>query len=311
MLRPEALTPGDEVRVVSPASPLTPEKVQRGVELLESEGYRVTFGEHVFKADGYLAGTDQERASDLMAGFRDPDVKAIICSRGGYGCARLFPYLDLDLMAQSGKMFGGFSDVTSLHLPLNRRGLVTLHCPMLITLSVEREPWVEESFKAILKGENPIPETAFKGETHVGGIAEGVLTGGCLCLLGDSLATPDPLDAEGKLLLIEDVDEDPHRLDAMFTQMLNAGVLQSAAGIIIGEMTGTDDRLDEKIGSWPWRKIVEDRLSEISTPTIINFPFGHMKNMLSLPLGVKARLNADQGTLTILDPICADTSSSV
>jgi muramoyltetrapeptide carboxypeptidase len=305
MILPQALRPGDEVRVVSPASPLTPEKVQRGVELLESEGYRVTYGNHVFAADGYLAGNDQERAADLMEAFTDPNVKGIICSRGGYGCARLFPYLDLDVMAASGKMFGGFSDLTTLHLPLNRRGLVTLHCPMLITLSVEREPWVEESFRAILKGENPIPETAFKGETFVGGSADGVLTGGCMCLLGDSLATPDPLDAAGKLLSNEDVDENPHRVDAMFTQMLNAGVLQSAAGIIIGEMTGTDDRLDEKIGAWPWRKIVEDRLASITVPTIINFPFGHMKNMLSLPLGVKARLDADQGTLEILDPICA------
>lgn len=274
--------------------------------MLESEEYEVILGDSVFERAGYLAGSDEQRAADITAAFQDPDCRAVICSRGGYGCARLLEHLDLDMMAASGKMLCGFSDVTTLHLALNRRGLVTCHTPMLITLSVQREPWVIESFTNLLKGQDPFPMAATPAETVVGGTAEGVLTGGCMCLLSDSLTTADPLDADGKILLIEDVDENPHRIDAMFTHFRNAGILQRAAGLVIGEMTGTDDRVDEKIGAMPWREIVLDRLRGIDVPTVINFPFGHMRTMLSIPLGVRARLDAERGRLQLLESPCAD-----
>jgi muramoyltetrapeptide carboxypeptidase len=291
--------------VVSPASPVAPEQVAQGVALLESEGYVVTFGEHAFDRDGYLAGSDPDRAADLMAAFLDPDVACVMCSRGGYGCARLFPFLDLDAMAASGKMLCGFSDVTTLHLALNRRGLVTMHTPMLLTFSVDREPWVVESFKSLLRGDARTPVGASRSETLVGGVAEGVVTGGCMCLLGDSLATPDALETEGKILLMEDVDESPHRVDALLTHFLNTGILQRAAGIVVGEMTNTDERADPKIGAWDWHRIVADRLEPLGVPTILDFPIGHKRTMLSVPLGVSARLDADAGTLTFTESPCS------
>ena len=305
MLKPKALKPGDQVRVVTPASPLDESQIADGVALLESEGYRVTLAPHVFDRDGYLAGPDESRAADLMAAFEDPDVACVMCSRGGYGSARLLPFLDLDVMAASGKMFCGFSDVTTLHLALNRRGLGTMHTPMLITLSVDREPWVIESFKNLLRGDADAPEGAKTADTLVGGTAEGPLTGGCMCLLTDSLATPDALDATGKILLLEDVGADPHRVDAMLTHLLNAGVLQSAAGIAFGEMTRTDEIGEEKGDVWPWRKIVEDRVAPLGIPSVIDFPFGHMKTMLSVPFGVPARLDADAGTLSFNESPCS------
>ncbi len=305
MLKPKALKPGDQVRVVTPASPLDESQIADGVALLESEGYRVTLAPHVFDRDGYLAGPDESRAADLMAAFEDPDVACVMCSRGGYGSARLLPFLDLDVMAASGKMFCGFSDVTTLHLALNRRGLVTMHTPMLITLSVDREPWVIESFKNLLRGDADAPEGTKAADTLVGGTAEGPLTGGCMCLLTDSLATPDALDATGKILLLEDVGADPHRVDAMLTHLLNAGVLQSAAGIAFGEMTRTDEIGEEKGDVWLWRKIVEDRVAPLRIPSVIDFPFGHMKTMLSVPMGVRARLDADAGTLDFIESPCS------
>ncbi len=305
MLKPRALKPGDQVRVVSPASPLTPEQTAAGIALLESEGYVVTLGEHVYDKDGYLAGRDEDRAADLMRAFTDPDVACVICSRGGYGSARLLPFLDLDAIAASGKMFCGFSDVTTLHLALNRRGLVTMHTPMLITFSVDREPWVVESFKSLLKGDASVPTGAKKGETLVGGTADGVVTGGCMCLLGDSLATVDALETKGRILLLEDVDESPHRVDALLTHMLNVGLLQQAAGIVVGEMTNTDEKVDPKIGAWSWRRIVEDRIGPLGIPTVVDYPIGHMKTMLSVPLGVRARLEADAGTLTYTESPCS------
>ena len=114
--------------------------------MLVAEGYEVSYARHAFDHLGYLAATDVQRAADLMEAFQDPDVQGVICSRGGYGCARLFPYLDLDAIAKSGKLFAGFSDITTLHTALNRRNLITFHAPMLITLGSDREPWVTESF---------------------------------------------------------------------------------------------------------------------------------------------------------------------
>ncbi len=304
-IKPIALSAGSRIRVVSPASAISEEKCSLGVKILESEGYEVSFGKSAFASKSYLAGTDQERAADLMEAFLDPEVDCVFCSRGGYGAARLFPYLDLDAMAASGKMLCGFSDVTTLHLALNRRGLVTMHTPMLITLSVEREPWVIESFKNCISGRDPMPLDASKAETLVPGIAEGEITGGCMCLLCDSLATTDSLDCENKIVLIEDVDENPHRVDAMLTHLLNSGQLQKAAGIVFGEMTGTDERSDPSIGGWPWREIVRDRVSGLEMPIVLDFPFGHMKTMLSVPFGIRAQLDAGSGTLRYLESACS------
>ncbi|MDK3162151.1 LD-carboxypeptidase [Kamptonema cortianum] len=299
MQSPRSLKPGSHVRVVTPASPLTMEQISDGIKFLEQEGYTVSLGKHVFDRDGYLAGPDENRAADLMEAFDDDSVDCVMCSRGGYGCARLMPYLDVDRMVKTGKQLCGFSDVTTLHLALNAKGLITLHTPMLITLSVKREDWVYESMRNILRGENPFVETAPKGETINGGTAEGEITGGCLCLMTDSFLTDYALDCKGKIVVIEDVDENPYRVDAMLTQLVNSGQLGSAAGIVIGEMTRSDEVVDDKIGTWPWRKVVEDRVAGLGIPTIINYPFGHMQNMLSLPMGARVKLDADAGVLAM------------
>ena len=306
MRKPRALHPGDQVRVVSPASPLEREQIENGVRFLEAQGYAVSIADHAFDADGSLAGSDDDRARDLQDAFDDPDVHCVFCSRGGYGCGRLMTRLDIDKMARSGKMFCGFSDVTTLHLALNHAGLATFHTPMLISLSVEREGWVYDSLAGLLAGESSAPSAAPTGETLVPGTAEGILTGGCLSLLADGIGTPDALETAGKIVLIEDVDEKPQRVDALLTHFLNLGLLQAAEGLVIGEMTRTDDILDSSKGEWPWRKIVEDRIGDLNVPSVVNFPFGHMKGMLSLPLGVQARLDANEGTLEILETPCAD-----
>lgn len=214
------------------------------------------------------------------------------------------PHLDLDRMAATRTMFLGFSDATTLHLALNRRGLATVHAPMALTLSVEREPWVLESLMNVMAGGTPIPAAAPAGECLVGGRSDGIVTGGCLCLLTDSIGTPDPLDCEGKIVLIEDVDENPHRIDAMLTHLRLAGMIQRAAGIVVGEMTRTDEKADDGIGAKPWREIVRDRLGDLGVPSITDFPFGHCRNMLTLPLGIRAELDADAGTLTYREALC-------
>lgn len=302
--KPRALVAGSTIRLVSPASPLTREKVEFMSTLLEGQDFQVQFSKHCFDSNDYLAGSDKDRAADLMDAFADSEVDAVLCSRGGYGCARLFPYLELDRIASSKKLFLGFSDVTTLHVALNNLGFPTVHAPMALTLSSPREPWVYDSFFAALRGQDPIPEAAPRGTALSPGTGEGQVVGGCLCLLCDTIGTPHALDVEGRILIIEDVDENPHRIDAMLTHLLNAGIVQKAAGIVIGEMTRSDERCDEGIGGKPWREIVRDRFGALGVPTIIDFPFGHNKNMLSLPLGVKARLDANQGTLEYLESWC-------
>jgi len=286
VLKPRSLRPGDTVMMVSPASPVSADGISATINILESAGYNVRLGAHALDTEGYLAGSDVDRASDLMVAFEAADVNAVLCSRGGYGCARLIPHLDFDRMAASRKMFVGFSDVTSLHLALNRRGLCTFYAPMALTLGFERKEWVFESWLKCLRGEDPLSVPYPPANTLVAGKAIGRTVGGCLCLLTDSIGTENSLEAEGKILLIEDVDEAPHRIDAMLTHLLNAGILQRAAGIVVGEMTRTEDSVDQSIGASPWREIFTDRVGRLGIPTVVDFPMGHMKNMLSLPLGV-------------------------
>lgn len=303
MQKPKALKPGDTVRLVSPASSLIESKLTNMIQLLESEGYKCEVAEHALDQWGYLAGTDAHRAADFQSAFEDDKVDAVLCTRGGYGCNRILPMLDLDRIAACGKQLIGYSDVTAIQLALLRRGTACVYAPMAITFVPEREPWVYQSFKQAIRGENPIPEGAPKGTCLVPGEAEGILVGGCLCLLTDSLGTADALDTTGRILFIEDVDENPHRVDAMLTHLLNIGLLAKCKGIVIAEMTGTDERSDPTIGSMLWRDIVRDRVAHLGIPTIIDFPAGHMKQMHTLPLGLQVRLRADQGSLEYLETL--------
>ncbi len=304
-MKPRALRPGDTVHFVTPGSPIGEDKLVFMTGLLHAAGYKVKLAPHALEADGYLAGPDEHRAADLQAAFDDPETDAVLCTRGGYGCARILPLLDLERIAQSGKMLIGFSDITALHVALNRLGLPTVHGPMPLTLHYPREEWVYDSLRRVLSGDLDLPEEAPRANTVVGGVAEGELVGGCMCLLTDSIATPWGLETDGKLLLIEDVDETPHRIDAMFTHLVNSGLAAKAAGFVIGEMTRTDERVDAAIGARAWREILRERLASLGKPMIFDLPFGHAKNMLTLPLGIRARLDADACKLTYLEPLCS------
>lgn len=300
MYQPEPLRPGDIIRVITPASPvLDQKKLLDSIEELRKEGYVVELDKNVFNVNGYLAGTDQERAASLMEAFQDPRVKAIICSRGGYGSARLLPYLDLTQMARSRKMFVAFSDLTFLHQALNKRGLVTYHGLMALFLKSNREPWAYKSFYNLLKGDANAPQEAPKGLCLTPGLAEGLTTGGCLRLLVDSIGTPAEPDFAGKILFIEDTGEKPYRIDAMLTHLLNANKLQKCAGIVVGDL-GHDvpppKPTDPK--EQTWEEVVRDRLSGLKIPVIYNYPIGHAANVLSFPLGIRAKLDANAGIVT-------------
>ena len=291
--------PGATLGIVSPASPVPPEILAKGLARLHELGFRTKVMPHAAGSWRHFSGTDAQRAADISLAFEDEEVDAVLCSRGGYGSARLLPLLDLNRVASTGKPFLGFSDVTSLHLALNHRGLPTLHAPMVYTLASERPKWVTDSLVNALGGDYRVPGEAPAGTSVVGGRARGIVTGGCLTLLADSLGTPEALVGKGKLVLIEDVGEQPHRVDASLTHLLNSGALDGVAGFVIGELTDTDSKSRPEDSDW--RSILTERLEPLGVPIIFDYPFGHIGAMLTLPLGVEALLDADQGTLTYLE----------
>ena len=306
MIRPNALRPGDCIGIAAPASPPDADSIQAGVQLLEARGYRVVLAPHVSDAAphcGYLAGRDEDRAADLNQLFADREVKAIFCVRGGYGAMRLLNRLDWRTIRANPKIFVGYSDVTSLHLALARRcELVTFHGPMLSTLP-KCDAAAREVFWRLLEAAEPFGEYAVAPEglqTVVGGAAAGVLAGGCLTLLAAACGTEDAPDFTNKLVLMEDVGEAIYRADRCLTQLKNAGLPQTAAGFIAGEITGWQTQEPRPEINTPdalWR----DAFAPLHRPALSGFPFGHAPNPQTLPLGVRARLDATARTLTLLE----------
>ncbi len=302
MIRPIAIKPGNLVAFVAPASPSELSKIEYAISLFESRGYRVTLGKCCLAPTGGTTWSDSVRAAELIDAWMDVGVRAVICVRGGYGSARLLNHLDFDRMVEEPKVFAGFSDITALHIALNRRGLVTFHSPMPATLSSDTPSWVVDSLFDSLEGRTPSVQHLNGCETISPGVATGRLVGGCLRLICDSLGTPDEIDTSGKILLVEDVDEEPHRVDAMFTHLLNAGKLQQVAGIVVGGFSGTDEKRNQKSDGPTWREIVRERLNGIRKPSIMDFPIGHRAENATYPLGASVRLDAKVGKVECLEP---------
>jgi muramoyltetrapeptide carboxypeptidase len=307
MKKPPAIKPGDTVALVAPASPAKIEELQPGIELLESRGYKVQLGDCCILSEDRKRASDEERAREITDAWLDLQIKAVICARGGYGCSRLLPFLGFEKMARQPKLLVGFSDITVLHIALNKLGLATLHAPMPYSFQKARPQWVTEMFFQALEGTSKIktPPGANKPQTIHEGIAEGIVVGGCLSLICDSIGTNLGLESLMKktsddktsyILLLEDVDVPTHRVDAMLTHLLNVGIMQRITGIIVGEMTNTHEKYGDFLGM-NWKDIVIERLSPLKVPMVLGFPFGHCFEMSSLPMGINAKLDADEGIL--------------
>lgn len=279
------LRAGDRVALVSPAGPALPEKVAAGVAVLRSWGLEVTTPVVASWSLPYLAGSDNARAAEFVSAWCS-DVAAVVCVRGGYGCLRmtdLVPWKDLPP-----RVFVGSSDVTVLHTELNLVGLPTVFGPMPGTSDFVDDPVAQQRLRALLF-EGTSSWTA--GTTVVAGTARGVLTGGNAALLAAGVGGPrwaPPVD--GAIALLEDVGEEPYRLDRILTQLLRAGWFEAVSGIVLGSWTGCGD-----VASVLW-----DRLSGLGVPILGDFGFGHCAGQWSLPLGVAAELDATAGTLTLL-----------
>ena len=294
MKKPGRLLPGGRIGVVAPAGRVDLIDLERGVTRLEQLGFKVQVGKHVGKSHRYLAGSDCERAEDFQAMFENKEVQAVLCARGGSGTARILPYLNVSSLLRSQKIFVGCSDITTLLLYLTQSfGWVTFHGPMVATqFGKEPPPALEENFLRILAGEKI--QMRFPGVKALRpGIAEGVLTGGCLTLICTTIGTPYEIVTDDKILFIEDTDEAPYRIDRMLFYLKSLGKFDRVRGVIFGQMPRCQpDLLPE---------IILDILGEYRFPILFGFPSGHGDATATLPFGISLQLDATAGTVALLE----------
>lgn len=309
-LKPPRLRRGQVIGLVSPASPpRRREQVEGAVRHLEGCGYRVKLGRHIEARHGLSAGTDEQRAEDLNAMFRDPQVDAIFALRGGNGCCRLLRRLDYAAVRRHPKIFTGYSDLTFLQLALWRRArLVTFSAPMpAVEFWSKPDPYTEEHFWALLtsrarRRELPAP-TGQPVQRLRGGVAEGPLLGGCFSLVMSLFGTPFLPDLRGAILFLEDVREELHRIHRMLTQLDNAGVLRRAAGLLLGQFTEANPEPDEP--HLPLADIYAETLADFRGPVLANVAYGHVPRKLTLPQGVRVRVDGGRGRITLIEAAVA------
>ncbi len=307
IIKPKKLQTGDVIGIISPAStPNNLEDIEKGVSYLEKLGYRVEIGQNVGKKHGYLAGTDEERLDDLHSMFVNKDVKAIFCVRGGYGSGRLLDRLNYSLIKKNPKIFVGYSDITSLQMAiLKKTGLVTFAGPMLATdFSDEVNEYAEENFwrvitvsKKIGKLHNPRDEKFYILNS---GRGEGQILGGNLATLNSLTGTQYMPNLKNSILLLEDIDESPYKIDRMLNQLKLAGIFDQINGVILGRFVDCYEK-DKSKDFIKLNEVIEHYLGKLKTPVLYSFSHGHIKENITIPLGVQCKLNASRGFIEILE----------
>ena len=297
---------GDTIGLIAPSGAVRTEgAVARAVEETKRMGFKVKLGESAQQKYGYLSGTDEVRARDINNMFADDEVDAIICIRGGYGAMRILDKLDYEMISKHPKIFAGFSDITALHIALlNRCDLATFHAPMAVGWADgPMDDFSRESmYKALMHAEpmgelvNP-PE--YEKKTVNPGVAEGTLVGGNLMLITSSLGTPWEIDTKGRILFIEEVSERTYCVDRMLTQLRLAGKFDDCAGVVFGDFA--DCNIEYPEFGLTLEEIIRDVVAPCGKPIFTGLRCGHCSPKLTLPLGVKCRMDADACTLTVLE----------
>ena len=293
MRTPRALSPGDRLAVVAPASPFNRDEFDRGVDELRRLGFEPVYDESVFARQRYVAGSPAIRAAAIHAAWRDPSIAGVIGVRGGYGSAQILPLLDRDEARRACKPFIGYSDLTSLLTFLTLGcGLIAFHGPMLARrLGRGAEGYDADSFISALCRREAMGELAPPGlESIRPGEAGGPLLGGTLTQLLASLGTPFAFEPPNEyVLFLDEVGERPYRLDRMVTQLRQAGLLARATAIVVGELP----KCDEPSGDPTARDVIADLFADFPGPVVIGFPSGHtVSPAMTLPFGVACRVIA-------------------
>jgi muramoyltetrapeptide carboxypeptidase len=307
------LPEGGTIGVVAPASPQDARsEVHRGVEWWEEQGYRVKLADGVYARDDYVAGDPAQRAADLMAVFADPEVDVVQSLQGGYGSAQTLPHLDFEVIAANPKPFVGFSDITALHVAIRQRtGLATLYGNGLIGVGhKDASQFTRNRLLEVLRsgGVGEVPRDPDDPYVRAlgGGKVSAPLVGGCLWLLMQTMGTPWEIEIDGSILFFEDVKAPPYFIDGFLNQLMQAGKLQQAVGVVVGEMKDCDwgDLRESSDGSLSRSPDPSPNqyLEPLGVPVLYKLPLGHGKHLASLPLGVRCTLDADARTLTVDEP---------
>lgn len=294
------LREGARVALVAPAGPLrVPTDVDRAVKNAKEFGWEPVLGENVKARHKYLAGTDEQRLADLNKALRDDSIDAVWCLRGGYGAMRLLEDVDYAALKKKPKTVIGYSDITALHAAIaNRVGLSSLHGP---TARTKFTDFTERSFLAAVRRDGQPCGDAKHSRTLQPGRARGPLVGGNLAMLCALHGTPYQPRYEGAILVLEDVNEAPYRIERLLLQLRLSGSLQSCAGIAFGSFTNRGVTEDKGIGgSRSLEDVLEEAAAAVKVPAITGIPLGHIDDQWSIPLGVDAELDADTRTLTVL-----------
>ena len=311
IIRPHALKPGDTVGLITPSTYVSdPDSLALADRTISYFGLKSKRGKNVRQRDGYLGGSVQDRLHDMHDMFRDPEVKAIFAIRGGYGASQLLDRIDYDLIRSHPKIFLGYSDITSLHLAIHKKtGLVTFHGPVVLSRFSE---FTQRHFKKVLFDAEPAgpltnpPDANTLRPAHTlrtvrPGKARGRLIGGNLTLVSVAMGTPYEIETRGCILFLEDVDEEPYRIDRMLTQLRLAGKLDAAAGIIFGECTDCRPR-DYKPSfnsTFTLGEVLDRILGDLKIPVLSGLTIGHTDDQLTLPEGIQATLDADKQQLIL------------
>ncbi|WP_432776353.1 LD-carboxypeptidase [Brevibacillus gelatini] len=303
MKKGKALRAGDTIGLVATSSPATEEVLVKAVDAIMEMGFKVKVGAACYETyGGYLAGTPGQRASELNAMFADDEVDGIMCMRGGYGSPQILPLLDYDLIAQNPKLFVGYSDITALHTAFGQLAqLATLHGPMATSdIAQGLDDWSRQYLLRAMTRPEPLgPIVNPPGEDIlclVEGQAYGPIVGGNLSLVAALMGTPYQLDTRGKILFLEDIDEEPYRIDRMLTQLALGGLFDDCAGIVIGTWTSCEPKKREGFSVWD---VCQNIIVPYGKPTIWNVQIGHGSCNMALPFGVEATLDATAGVLAL------------
>lgn len=298
---PEKLRKGDCVGILCPSSPVKAERMDRCIESLKELGYRVKVGKSCYESyHGYLAGTDEVRAADINEMFANPEVRGIICARGGNGSGRLMHLLDYENIKRNPKVFVGYSDITNLLMAFNKLcGFVTYHGPMVSSNMVsDYDAYTKESFESLLAMEEiwefRNPENA-PMKPLVQGRARGILMGGNLSLISDMLGTFYIPDFDGKLLFLEDIHERVANVDRMIGQLRHLGVFERIAGLILGDFSESENSYDP---SYDMDAYIRDEFGGEKFPVLYGLRAGHCHPTGSLPMGAVCELD------TVTNRIC-------
>lgn len=309
LIKPKRIKPGDTIGVVAPSSGLSAEDFEKAIGNLRTLGFDPKIGKSARNRNGFLAGTDKERLEDLHWAFSDPEIKAVWCLRGGYGAGRYLPEINYDLIRRNPKIMIGYSDITALHLAIYQNtGLVTFHGPVATSEPSEytRRHALElltnpsAPYRIELSDHNRKQESnLFKTEVITPGKARGRLTGGNLSLVTALAGTPFGLrDTKGKLLFLEDVGEQPYRVDRMLTQLRQSVDLRQMAGIALGVFEDCNPRQKD---TQSLIDVLRDRLGDLGIPVIYGLSFGHIRDQFTVPMGIEAEMDTGAGTVTYLE----------